>query len=140
MAKVLLYTFYQCSQVQNCKIRVVIGDAGDRTRGLSHAKRTRYHCATSPSTLAKWRSGQYCHFACSSPLYFGSPHVNCIESRVAQWKRAGPITQRSIDRNYPLLTHFCFSFQAVMKGQAKLSPAACLPRAVATTRSEWACK
>ena len=25
-----------------------IGDAGDRTRGLSHAKRTRYHCATSP--------------------------------------------------------------------------------------------
>ena len=24
------------------------GDAGDRTRGLSHAKRTRYHCATSP--------------------------------------------------------------------------------------------
>ena len=25
------------------------GDAGDRTRGLSHAKRTRYHCATSPT-------------------------------------------------------------------------------------------
>ena len=24
------------------------GPAGDRTRGLSHAKRTRYHCATSP--------------------------------------------------------------------------------------------
>ena len=31
------------------------GDAGDRTRGLSHAKRTRYHCATSPvvTTRAK---------------------------------------------------------------------------------------
>ena len=28
-----------------------IGDAGVRTRGLSHAKRTRYHCATSPDTL-----------------------------------------------------------------------------------------
>ena len=28
-----------------------IGDAGDRTRGLSHAKRTRYHCATSPDIL-----------------------------------------------------------------------------------------
>ena len=27
------------------------GDAGDRTRGLSHAKRTRYHCATSPADL-----------------------------------------------------------------------------------------
>ena len=26
-----------------------------------------------------------------------------IDSRVAQWKRAGPITQRSVDRNYALL-------------------------------------
>ena len=26
------------------------------------------------------------------------------DSRVAQWKRAGPITQRSVDRNYALLT------------------------------------
>ena len=26
-----------------------------------------------------------------------------IRSRVAQWKRAGPITQRSVDRNYALL-------------------------------------
>ena len=30
-------------------------------------------------------------------------------SRVAQWKRAGPITQRSMDRNHPLLTSFFFS-------------------------------
>ena len=30
----------------------LIGDAGDRTRGLSHAMRTRYHCAlTGGSTL-----------------------------------------------------------------------------------------
>ena len=27
-------------------------------------------------------------------------------SRVAQWKRAGPITQRSVDRNYALLSFF----------------------------------
>ena len=27
-------------------------------------------------------------------------------SRVAQWKRAGPITQRSVDRNYALLVDF----------------------------------
>ena len=33
------------SQVQK---RNITGDAGDWTRGLSHAKRTRYHCATSP--------------------------------------------------------------------------------------------
>ena len=31
-----------------------------------------------------------------------------IESRVAQWKRAGPITQRSVDRNYALLAKFFF--------------------------------
>ena len=30
------------------KKKITAGDAGDRTRGLSHAKRTRYHCATSP--------------------------------------------------------------------------------------------
>ena len=29
-----------------------------------------------------------------------------IDSRVAQWKRAGPITQRSVDRNYALLGTF----------------------------------
>ena len=28
------------------------------------------------------------------------------ESRVAQWKRAGPITQRSVDRNHALLNFF----------------------------------
>ena len=31
-----------------------------------------------------------------------------IYSRVAQWKRAGPITQRSVDRNYALLNHLFF--------------------------------
>ena len=29
-------------------------------------------------------------------------------SRVAQWKRAGPITQRSVDRNHALLTTFSY--------------------------------
>ena len=29
-----------------------------------------------------------------------------IDSRVAQWKRAGPITQRSVDRNHALLMFF----------------------------------
>ena len=31
---------------------------------------------------------------------------SCTGSRVAQWKRAGPITQRSVDRNYALLVSF----------------------------------
>ena len=31
-----------------------------------------------------------------------------ISSRLAQWKRAGPITQRSVDRNHDLL-NFYFS-------------------------------
>ena len=30
------------------EIKIQSGDTGDRTRGLSHAKRTRYHCAISP--------------------------------------------------------------------------------------------
>ena len=29
-----------------------------------------------------------------------------IDSRVAQWKRAGPITQRSVERNHALLEFF----------------------------------
>ena len=34
-------------------------------------------------------------------------------SRVAQWERAGPITQRSMDRNHPLLA-FSFSFSILL--------------------------
>ena len=30
-------------------------------------------------------------------------------SRVAQWKRAGPITQRSVDRNHSLLAKYFIS-------------------------------
>ena len=36
-------------------------------------------------------------------------------SRVAQWKRAGPITQRSVDRNHALLSifhNFAFALRA----------------------------
>ena len=40
----------------------------------------------------------------TKPFRFGSVFT---ESRVAQWKRAGPITQRSVDRNYALLKSFC---------------------------------
>ena len=35
---------------------------------------------------------------------------HCKNSRVAQWKRAGPITQRSVDRNHALLKFFLFIF------------------------------
>ena len=33
-------------------------------------------------------------------------HSHVEDSRVAQWKRAGPITQRSVDRNHALLSIF----------------------------------
>ena len=33
------------------KLKIQLGDTGDRTRGLSHAKRTRYHCATTPLVM-----------------------------------------------------------------------------------------
>ena len=36
------------------------------------------------------------------------------ESRVAQWKRAGPITQRSEDQNLALLDVLVFSFFFVL--------------------------
>ncbi|KAG8232998.1 hypothetical protein J437_LFUL013662, partial [Ladona fulva] len=34
--------------------------------------------------------------------------ISFFNSRVAQWKRAGPITQRSVDRNHALLTFFSY--------------------------------
>ena len=37
-------------------------------------------------------------------------HIKDNISRVAQWERAGPITQRSMDRNHPLLISFLFLF------------------------------
>ena len=36
--------------------------------------------------------------------------VSLHKSRVAQWKRAGPITQRSVDRNHALLNIFSSVF------------------------------
>ena len=42
------------------------------------------------------------------------PHM---KSRVAQWKRAGPITQRSVDRNYALLSTTFFLFYYATVGQ-----------------------
>ena len=49
-----------------------------------------------------------------------------INSRVAQWKRAGPITQRSVDRNYALLrniffNHFSLSFFSVKNKYCRFS-------------------
>ena len=40
-------------------------------------------------------------------------------SRVAQWKRAGPITQRSVDRNYALLKHFRELFSSFSKSVSR---------------------
>ena len=37
-------------------------------------------------------------------------YAQTVTSRVAQWKRAGPITQRSVDRNHALLIFFSSDF------------------------------
>ena len=42
------------------------------------------------------------------------------DSRVAQWKRAGPITQRSVDRNYALLVECYYFILFIQIGLAKL--------------------
>ena len=41
-------------------------------------------------------------------------------SRVAQWKRAGPITQRSVDRNYALLRNIFFFIPVFLKKKKKM--------------------
>ena len=42
---------------------------------------------------------------------FESQMYGFLSSRVAQWKRAGPITQRSVDRNHALLwSNFFYTF------------------------------
>ena len=62
--------------------------------------------------MAEWskalRSGR-------SPLLWAGVRISLLtktfctmDSRVAQWKRAGPITQRSVDRNYALLMQNLF--------------------------------
>ena len=73
------------------------------------------------STALKWMSGsprcqrscvqvtvQFCGREFKSHIWKKSVCFGCfhMESRVAQWKRAGPITQRSVDRNYALLSFF----------------------------------
>ena len=65
------------------------------------------------STTGKSNDGEYIFF-------YGQAHktfaINwCLQhivtvSRVAQWKRAGPITQRSVDRNYALLISILILF------------------------------
>ena len=40
--------------------------------------------------------------------------VSNTDSRVAQWKRAGPITQRSVDRNYALLKTIFFLLHPII--------------------------
>ena len=57
--------------------------------------------------------------------------LNLPASRVAQWKRAGPITQRSVDRNHALLNFFLllprsaeffpssFSFSTIGEGETE---------------------
>ena len=42
----------------------------------------------------------------------GSKVDRLADSRVAQWKRAGPITQRSVDRNYALLVECLILFSS----------------------------
>ena len=54
-------------------------------------------------------------FLTANQIYMKSLTQPSMDSRVAQWKRAGPITQRSVDRNYALLRtnsflFFCFVF------------------------------
>ena len=48
------------------------------------------------------------------------PARSCNASRVAQWKRAGPITQRSVDRNHALLKPFFHVLQAQFQPKSRV--------------------
>ena len=48
--------------------------------------------------------------------------INIQRSRVAQWKRAGPITQRSDDRNLALLIFFIFYENLMILHETPISP------------------
>ena len=43
-------------------------------------------------------------------LFYKKKILLILVSRVAQWERAGPITQRSVDRNHALLYFFLTIF------------------------------
>ena len=47
-------------------------------------------------------------------------------SRVAQWERAGPITQRSMDRNHPLLVLFSIYWEIFYRPYCISLPLECL--------------
>ena len=47
------------------------------------------------------------------PLKLKNVTKSFIVSRVAQWKRAGPITQRSEDQNLALLGNFPFCYISI---------------------------
>ena len=60
------------------------------------------------------------------------------DSRVAQWKRAGPITQRSVDRNYALLTFLFFVFVFFCTIYCiTLSPLRCVPNTINSRVAQW---
>ncbi len=67
-------------------------------------------CSNMYCTLSQLiNKGQILHIRSSLGLItLSSPYLRhvCSCSRVAQWERAGPITQRSMDRNHSLLYFF----------------------------------
>ena len=64
-------------------------------------------------------------------------------SRVAQWEHAGPITQRSMDRNHPLLEFLSFHIfilQYENSFQSATTPHANVKREIWTTKFRITCQ
>ncbi len=74
-----------------------------RTRSENHTPRPTSHPKFFVARLELCRKRLNTHYMSRMPCFRAW-------SRVAQWKRAGPITQRSVDRNYALLRLFLCLF------------------------------
>lgn len=100
--------------------------------GRNHPPDHRVCCCPTSPTESPWaRAGggaRGAHGRTARPRGEDVPSSS-ISSRVAQRKRAGPITQRSMDRNHPLLVTFCCSRRLICAMSPGIESGAVRPQA-----------
>ena len=77
-----------------------------RQNPTKHFTTIKFFVALLVQDLAVSQTQKIVFFILEFRNFYAPFELQNIRSRVAQWKRAGPITQRSVDRNYALLSYF----------------------------------